>query len=364
MKKILAICDQERAYASRMMEYLSDRKNFPFQVEAFTSVDSLAAYTARHPVEILLISERSYSEQVEDLKIEKIIVLSEEDREGPAAGFEKKFPNSVETIYKYQPSSEVVRETMDCYRVVTRLPAADAPGKISKIGIFSPCQAPDTTLFSLILGQELAKSGNVLYLNMKPFSGLTELLHKEENSVKESSSFSRWEKRTGRMNKDEDDLSTLDDLLYCCRQDTGGFNEQLFRMLRSFRGLDCLPEAISPTDLAMVEGEEWQKFFRAIEETGRWDFLLLELGEGIQDMEEIMGSCSYVVLPFIPGILAEARMKEFRRQNFCPDGIEVCLPELRQENNADAFGTAGTDKLLSAVREVLAGLKKYSRPEG
>lgn len=375
MKKILAICDQERDYTSRMMEYLSDSRTIPFQIEAFTSEESLEEFAARHPVEILLISERSYSDKVEKLGIGKVIILSEEDEESFMARYGQKIPEGTETVYKYQPSAEVVRETMDCYRVSTQAEAdADPLEKVTRIGIFSPCQAPDTTRFSLILGRELAERCRVLYVNLKPYSGISELLDKEGSRtgsragnrsgnragsrqgnrlVSRSGSRIAWESGPEGA---EGQLS-LDDLLYCCRQNSSGFSDLLVRMTGNFQGVDYLPEAISPTDLAMVTGDEWERFFLAIEETGRWDILVLELGEGIQDTEEFLASCRRVILPVVKGIFAQARIKEFRRQNICPDGIEVMLPSDSGGIEEDPFEGTAPGPLTACVRSVLAGLR-------
>lgn len=340
MRKILAICDQEQDYTSRMVEYLSERQNLPFQVEAFTSVESFAEYEARHPVEILLISERSYSEKVESMKIGKVIVLSEEERENFAAGQVKNYPDGTQTIYKYQPTAEVVRETMDCYRVVPRAVSdPETAGKIRRFGVFSPCQAPDTSCFSLILARELAMRGRVLYVNMKPFSGISRL--------------------TGNMENEAEDKGSLDDLLYCCRQNTGGIQQMLLEVTEKFKGVDYLPQAISPTDLAMVTGEEWERLFQAIEESGRWDLLVLEPGEGIQDLEEMLDFCQYVFLPVSKSPLADARTREFKRLGICPDGIEVELPERGGNQIGDPLELMAEGPLTTLVKRTLAGLWRY-----
>ena len=43
-KNVFAICDLETEYAVNFMEYLNRRKSLPFEIQAFTSVETLTAY--------------------------------------------------------------------------------------------------------------------------------------------------------------------------------------------------------------------------------------------------------------------------------------------------------------------------------
>ena len=42
-KQIFAVCDLEAEYACNFMDYLNQKKNIPFEIQAFTSVESLVA---------------------------------------------------------------------------------------------------------------------------------------------------------------------------------------------------------------------------------------------------------------------------------------------------------------------------------
>ena len=42
-KNIFAVCDLEAEYACNFMDYLNQKKNIPFEIQAFTSVESLVA---------------------------------------------------------------------------------------------------------------------------------------------------------------------------------------------------------------------------------------------------------------------------------------------------------------------------------
>ena len=46
-KQIFAVCDTEEEYARNFMDYISRRKNIPFEIRAFTSADSLIAFARK-----------------------------------------------------------------------------------------------------------------------------------------------------------------------------------------------------------------------------------------------------------------------------------------------------------------------------
>ena len=76
-KSILAICDLEEAYACNLTEYMNESKSTPFDVQAFTNLDSLSEFAAKHQIELLLISTQAMCDEVKKLDIDRIVILSE-----------------------------------------------------------------------------------------------------------------------------------------------------------------------------------------------------------------------------------------------------------------------------------------------
>lgn len=76
-RNIFAVCDLEVDYALNFMDYMNRKKNIPFEIQAFTSVENLIAYGKQTHIELLLISGRAMCREVRDLDIGKIIILSE-----------------------------------------------------------------------------------------------------------------------------------------------------------------------------------------------------------------------------------------------------------------------------------------------
>ena len=160
-RNIFAVCDLEVDYALNFMDYMNRKKNIPFEIQAFTSVENLIAYGKQTHIELLLISGRAMCREVRDLDIGKIIILSE--------GVHPPELDQYPSVYKYQSSSDVLREVMACYGAEKKT-VADQIAVLKKtteiIGIFSPLGRCLKTSFALTLGQILAKERAVLYLNM------------------------------------------------------------------------------------------------------------------------------------------------------------------------------------------------------
>ena len=106
-KNVFAVCDLEVDYALNFMEYLNQKRNIPFEIQAFTTVDSLTAYGEKVHIELLLISGKAMCQRVRELDIGKIIILSE--------GVHPPELDQYPSVYKYQSSANVIREVMACY---------------------------------------------------------------------------------------------------------------------------------------------------------------------------------------------------------------------------------------------------------
>ena len=63
-KNIFAVCDLEVDYAFNFMDYLNQKKNLPFEIQAFTTAESLLAYGKENHIELLLISDKAMRKEL------------------------------------------------------------------------------------------------------------------------------------------------------------------------------------------------------------------------------------------------------------------------------------------------------------
>ena len=260
MPSVFAVCDIETDYAIRFMEFLN-RRNLPFEVQLFTSVPPLCEYAKQKHIELLLISERAMCDEVRELQVGKLILLSE----GKEADYEE-----LSSVYKYQSSSQVVREVLDCYSAerIAAQASRDMRKKQGKLlgvyGLFDPARQ---MMFSLALGQILADTRSVLYLNLQKYAGLMYLTEEASDT-------------------------TLSDLLYYHRQNKGGISCRLPGMVRQIGRMDYIPVSFFSEDLGELSGGEWTGFLEALWRTGGYDVILMDLGDGLRGLPQILKLCT------------------------------------------------------------------------
>lgn len=279
-KSIFAVCDLEVEYAYNFMEYLNQKKNIPFEVQAFTGPEVLCGYAQEHPIEILLISGKAMCDAVKQLKVGMLIILSE--------GVHSPDLDQYPSVYKYQSSDSVIREVMNCYgSEKSPHQKADVLKRETRIlGIYSPIGRTQKTSFALTLGQVLAKKRAVLYLNLENFSGFDQLLGQSYEH-------------------------TLSDLLYFTRQENVNLSYKLGGMVQSIQNLDFVPPALSPMDIQSTSYEEWHMLLNMIVQESSYEILILDLGDGVNDLFRILESCEQVYVPIRNDVISMAKINQF-----------------------------------------------------
>ncbi|MBS6193964.1 MAG: hypothetical protein KH828_00105 [Clostridiales bacterium] len=284
MKKerdIFAVCDLEVDYAYHFMEYLSRKKNIPFEVRVFTSPEAFLEFAGQHPVELLLISEKAMCDRIQKEKIGQIMILSE----GVAAEGLEKYPQ----IYKYQSSNQVIREALACYGAshqngVKALQTAKR--QVDIIGIYSPVGRTMKTTFALTLGQILAKNKAVLYLNLEEYSGFEYLLEQTYEQ-------------------------TLGDLLYYLRQGTSNLVLKMSGMIQSMNNLDFLPPVLSPEDIRHTALEEWVQLLQELVDYSSYEAIILDMGDGVADLHQMLEQCTRIYMPIRTDPMSQAKITQF-----------------------------------------------------
>lgn len=105
-KSIFAVCDLDSSYACNLMDYLNEKRSTPFEVQAFTNVESLKEFASEQEIEILLISTRAMCNEIRELPISRVVILSEGEQ-FQETDLEYPF------VYKYQSSDQLISEVME-----------------------------------------------------------------------------------------------------------------------------------------------------------------------------------------------------------------------------------------------------------
>lgn len=260
-EKVIAICDSDLSYASRLMEYLRMETGIPAEIRLYTSAEKLLEDPAALKAELLVIAQSQYSAAVAEAGFQDLLLLNENDV------WQGEEP---ENISKYQSISNIAV----CIR--SRCTGGEEPtaslrhGRpMVRIGVYTPVTRCLQTTFTLTLGQILARQHKVLYMNFEAFSGFERMLQREFRG-------------------------SVSDLIYyneCAGEKLAG---QLEMMTEEVGGLHFLPPMKSFIELRSIRKEQWSSLLRTIEKVTEYEFLLLDLTEHTDGLLDILRNCDRV----------------------------------------------------------------------
>lgn len=276
----LVICDPETEYASRLAAFLGEKKELAFQVKIYSSLEQVRTIQNEMTIHLFVVSGEYEYESRRTIKARKIIVLSK--------GGQSRLGEDEISIYKYQSGNEI-------YMQMIQACAADGgeellhirkkeEGKI--IGIYSPVHRTGQTTFAINKGKEISREHNTLYLNLETYAGLGGHFPEERNR-------------------------NLSALLYYAKQETGNLGVVLSTVVKSFGELYYVPPVIYPDDLKSVTEREWLWLFHEILRTSIYDILILDLGECVRGLHEILRICDTVYLPAADDRFAASKLDQF-----------------------------------------------------
>ncbi len=281
-KRILAIFDCEEGYAYRLMEYISGKTNLPFEIYVFTEESKFYSCSKIKDIECLLVSESVYGQEVEALEIPHIIILSESG---------ENLNKALHHINKYQSCENILHQVMEYYIDKSEtVPMILRTGlkKMQIIGVYTPIGRCLQTTFSLTLGQMLARRYKTLYLNFEIYSGFSRMLCRNFDS----------------------DISDLMYYFACAREK---LVYRLESMVETVNGLDFIPPADIYQNLAGIRGNQWLDLFQEIEKVSEYDYLILDLTDGIMDLWDVLRGCDYVYTIVREDGLSMAKVEQYEK---------------------------------------------------
>ena len=305
---MVAICDDETGYAFHLMEYLLRRTQIPYEINVFTSPESLYAHAKPEEVVLLIISESEYGKGLGTDAYDPVLILNESDRffdtdlqeEGSGAH------STPEITSKYQSMEQLSQIILNLIMKQNRLvPQSIRHGPLLKIiGVYTPVTRCLQTTFSLTLGQFLGECHKVLYLNFENYSGLDLML--------------------GRMFK-----GSVADLLYYneCARDKVAW--QLSSMVENVNGLDFIPPMRSFIELRAIRAEQWLSLFDTIEKTTEYEYLILDLSESTDGLLDILRACDEVYMIERDDALSGARIQMYELMLKENEYEDICLKLFR-----------------------------------
>lgn len=328
--RILAVCDPEEAYVSRLMEYLNEKQVSPFYVRAFTSKEALGDFAKQQEVEVLLISAQEAAEDMQSLQIGKRILLTQGQVPARLEG--------EPVIYKYQSAEKIIREVLYYYAEEAQpfLQAALLKEEVQLYGVYSPIQRIGKTTFALALGQVSARKRRTLYLNLEAYSGFEQMV----------SSAHQW---------------NLGDLLYFLKKGKQGFLYKLKSVTQNFGELDYIFPALSAEDLLSVTESEWEELLERLITDAGYECLILDFSDCIQGLPELLTKCTQVYMPIREDRISQAKLAQFEQvvelkelENLRSSARKIKLPRIW-----NLEGTNGLEGIPEELIQFVEGLEDW-----
>ena len=274
----ICICDSEVSYGEHLMEYLRHEGRLSRDIYLYTSSEMLLDRETPAETRLLVIAQSQYSDKIEKAGFSDILLLNE-------SGVYMEKPENMSKYQSVENICDRIREL--CVAQEEEVSEGVRHGKPMKlIGIYSPVTRCLQTSFALCMGQLLAASVPVLYLNFEAYSGFESMLN-----------------RTFR--------GTVSDLLYfndCAREKLAG---QLRYMTEKIDKLDFLPPMESFILLRSIRAEQWLELLRTIEKVTEYEYCILDLSEQADGVLEILRQCDYIFTITREDGFARAKMTQY-----------------------------------------------------
>ena len=269
----LVICDQEERYAAALAHFFMKTKELALGVQVCNSVAQALRLQEESPIDILLIGSGYPQEERQKVRAESVFVLTQSED----------VAQSGEAILR-----DVIEQCQESVEPGNFFLGTVKKEKVRIIGIFSPVHRSRKTGYALRLGKDLAKTYNVLYLNLEMYGGIGG--HFPEIG------------------------QTVADALYYSRQEKKHLRAALAGMVKHMGPLDYLLPMRMSEDLKAVKIEEWMRFIEQIASQSIYEVLILDIDEGIRGVYELLRMCTEIHVAVIKEEVAQAKMFQFEEE--------------------------------------------------
>lgn len=309
--KNLVICDPEKDYAVRIATFLSEKREYRFRVRICSSYEQILKM-AEETIDLYLVDESLIQGKKEPEKGALILLSNETEI----------VDSKVRRVNKYQAVSQLYMEILDALSNESQKNYKFRGTNEKKImGIYSPVKRTGQTGFALKKGKELSKKANVLYINMESYAGYGSGYFKEE----------------------EQNMSVL---LYYAKQREEFPSSLLASLVRKLDTLDYIPPVYFPEDLKSVTFSEWKWLIDRILRYSIYDVLILDIGDGIQNLFELFKLCDILYLPIVEDKIGKAKIRQFedvmKKMGYAKEWERMIMCDIRGADSKKDSGKTGS----------------------
>lgn len=263
MTHTILIYDFDVKYAMKLAEYINTRKNYPFEARFAIDEADLADAFNRLNIDLLLCCEVTLDEAMRHIHKDKIIILSDDSysyREGAY------------TIFKYQCCDNIIKEILKKASQLDDIgPLVHRKNTMKLYGVFDRSSYSKDSWLAYEIAKDISKKGKTILICANGFVSSDYL--------------------TGAVF--ESDLAELLYEICVLNRETmavigGNIHED--------NGLALLPPVRNYRDLISITSKEWRQFLDKIESSTDYEYLIFDIGEGIQDFPGVIAYCDRIYL--------------------------------------------------------------------
>lgn len=342
---VLAICDDELDYAAHLADYLGRKESGFSEIRVFTGTEKLKQYLGHHRISMLLIGEILYTHEqkcendffhIISEKVDELIVLSE----GMAVAEDYA---DCTYVYKFQSAEHIRRELQELYAIQKGPEKRESSvGSSCIFGVFSPCGGSHKTMFSVGLGEILAKQKKVLYLNLECFPGIDRQIY-------------------------ENHIEGLSELFYYIREKNIALSEKIQSMVCTMGNIDTIPTVSHFRDLMEITENDVAVLMGELKVSGIYDYIILDLGYFCGSTFEWLSWCDAVFLTGGEDKISTEKKKTLRhymqmegRGDLWERFYGISVPKVRNLDEAvlqELIAGGNIEKLVQEIKNEIQGKK-------
>ncbi len=239
-------------------------------------MEQLRNFANEHKIHILLISEEFPKEMRQQIKSDVCCVLTTGKEE---------LAEEEKGVYKYQSGDRILEFVLSLLEVPKeKSRKKELPSTL--IGVYSPIHRIGSTRFAFEIGRKLLKKGPVLYMNLETYSG-------------------------GDYCMPDQVGNNLGDLLYYFRLGQKNIEKYISAMTQQIDGVEYIPPISVSRELLEVKKEEWLQLFQVIQEECMYQTVILDLGDYVQGLYEVLQSCNTVYTLYREDPVSMAKLAQY-----------------------------------------------------
>ena len=282
MNNVLAIYDNEVAYANGLQDYIQKNMKTGLKVHVFTNTLSLNEYVKNHIITILLINESINLSEINQSKIKNICILWEGEKD--------EINNSFSNIYKYQSAKGIMEQLLIKYTKDLFLKTEG--NNSSSLQIISVCsldRKKKQSILAYTLAGEYSKHKKVLYINLHSWQVLSKILSlKEYNGVSET--------------------------IYFLRQKLPNFIMKMSNMIVKVNGLDCIYGTSFGLELDELTCEDMKLWIEQLQMWNYYELIIFDVGNIHLGTLELLLNSREIIYTIKKNTEDEIELDIFKRQ--------------------------------------------------